>query len=169
MSEPVTSPGIRSGVNWTRLKSSDSAAENDRTSRVLATPGGPSRSTWPPHSRAIASPATVPSWPTTALPTSARSRAKAARDGSPSSGAYAVAGAGTPGGGASGTPDGAGRSALSSTTGLSLRCGVVLFQRVVERRPGAGADHDQQGVQVGGERDEIAVLLGQVVGEQIQI
>ena len=50
------SPGIRSGVNWTRLKSNRSAAASDRTSSVLATPGTPSSSTWPRHSSAITSP-----------------------------------------------------------------------------------------------------------------
>ena len=44
-----------------------------RTSSVLATPGTPSSSTWPRQSRAITSPVTAASWPTTALATSARS------------------------------------------------------------------------------------------------
>src|SRR5690606_13269347 len=73
MSEPVTSPGIRSGVNCTRLKSSDSAAASVRTISVLATPGTPSSSTCPLHSRAMTSPVTTASCPTTALDTSARS------------------------------------------------------------------------------------------------
>ena len=44
-SEPVTSPGIRSGVNCTRLNSNRSAAASARTSSVFATPGTPSNST----------------------------------------------------------------------------------------------------------------------------
>ena len=43
----MTSPGIRSGVNWMRLVSSPSARLSVRTSRVFATPGTPSSSTWP--------------------------------------------------------------------------------------------------------------------------
>jgi hypothetical protein len=39
---PVTSAGIRSGVNCTRLKSRSSAAASVFTIRVLATPGTPS-------------------------------------------------------------------------------------------------------------------------------
>ena len=42
------SPGIRSGVNCTRLVSTASAAASERTSSVLATPGTPSISTCPP-------------------------------------------------------------------------------------------------------------------------
>ena len=38
---------MRSGVNWMRLVSSPSAALNERTSSVFATPGTPSSSTWP--------------------------------------------------------------------------------------------------------------------------
>jgi len=45
---PVTSEGIRSGVNCTRLKSQPSAVATIRTIRVLAIPGGPSRRTCPP-------------------------------------------------------------------------------------------------------------------------
>ena len=43
--EPVMSPGIRSGVNWTRRVSTDNAPARLRTSSVLATPGTPSIST----------------------------------------------------------------------------------------------------------------------------
>ena len=66
------SPGIRSGVNCTRLVSTASAAASERTSSVLATPGTPSISTCPPLSRATSSPETAASWPTTALATSVR-------------------------------------------------------------------------------------------------
>ena len=78
-SEPVTSPGIRSGVNCTRLNSSCSAAASVRTSSVLATPGTPSSSTWPRHSSAITRPLTTASWPTTALAISLRKASNAFR------------------------------------------------------------------------------------------
>ena len=78
-SEPVTSPGIRSGVNCTRGVSSDSAAERARTRRVFATPGTPSSRTCPRASSAMTSPVTAASWPTTALATSLRTASSAAR------------------------------------------------------------------------------------------
>ena len=37
--EPVTSEGIRSGVNWMRVKRMLSTCANDRAARVLARPG----------------------------------------------------------------------------------------------------------------------------------
>ena len=37
--EPVTSPGIRSGVNWIRAKRRDVACANERAISVLARPG----------------------------------------------------------------------------------------------------------------------------------
>ena len=37
--EPVTSEGIRSGVNWTREKSMLIACANDRAASVFARPG----------------------------------------------------------------------------------------------------------------------------------
>ena len=73
------SPGIRSGVNWTRLVPTDRAAASERTSRVLATPGTPSISTCPPDSSATSSPDTAASCPTTALATSVRTRLSASR------------------------------------------------------------------------------------------
>src|SRR4029077_10735041 len=69
---PVTSDGIRSGVNCTREKSASSAAASVFTSNVLATPGTPSSSTWPRTSSAATRPDSVPSWPTTTFPTSSR-------------------------------------------------------------------------------------------------
>ena len=77
--EPVMSPGIRSGVNCTRRVSTDSAPARVRTSSVLATPGTPSISTWPPHSSATSRPETAASWPTTALATSVRTAASRSR------------------------------------------------------------------------------------------
>ena len=41
---PMMSAGIRSGVNWMRLKSSESASARVRTSNVLPSPGTPSSS-----------------------------------------------------------------------------------------------------------------------------
>ena len=60
-SEPVTSPGIRSGVNCTRLVSTSSAAARARTSSVFATPGTPSSRTWPRQSSATTRPVTAAS------------------------------------------------------------------------------------------------------------
>jgi len=47
ISVPVMSEGIRSGVNWIRLKSSSSTAARVLISRVLASPGTPTKSTCP--------------------------------------------------------------------------------------------------------------------------
>ena len=77
--EPVMSPGIRSGVNCTRLVRTDSAAARLRTSNVFATPGTPSISTWPPQSSATSRPDTAASWPTTAFATSVRTAPRRAR------------------------------------------------------------------------------------------
>ena len=76
-SDPVRSPGMRSGVNCTRLVSMDSDLASARTRRVLAVPGTPSRSTCPRVRRPMTRPATAPSDPTTALATSARTRSRA--------------------------------------------------------------------------------------------
>jgi hypothetical protein len=79
ISEPVTSPGIRSGVNCTRVDCSASVWARVRTSSVFAVPGTPSSSTWPRQSSATTSPVTAASWPTTTLATSVRTWARAAR------------------------------------------------------------------------------------------
>ena len=79
-------------MNCTRLKSSCSAAAV-RTNSVLATPGTPSSSTCPRHGRAITSPLTTASCPTTALAISARRANSAARAAS----CCAVAGIGAAG------------------------------------------------------------------------
>src|SRR5262245_19710660 len=71
---PVTSAGIRSGVNWMREKLPPSATESVRTSRVLATPGGPSSSTWPPAGAATRHSSTTASSPTGARAHSPRRR-----------------------------------------------------------------------------------------------
>jgi hypothetical protein len=59
-----------SGVNWIRRKSSPSARDSAEASSVLATPGGPSSSTWPPSETAASAVAVMFSCPTTTLPTS---------------------------------------------------------------------------------------------------
>ena len=53
------SAGIRSGVNWMRLKERSSTSPSVRTSRVLPRPGTPSSSTWPPAKMAIRVPSTM--------------------------------------------------------------------------------------------------------------
>ena len=50
-------------MNCTRVVSSGSAAARARTSSVFATPGTPSSSTCPRHSRAMTRPVTAASWP----------------------------------------------------------------------------------------------------------
>ena len=72
MSWPMTSDGIRSGVNCTRLKSRAMVDASAFTSNVLAVPGTPSSSTWPPASRLTASSSNVASWPTSTRPASRR-------------------------------------------------------------------------------------------------
>ena len=44
---PVMSDGIRSGVNWMRLKETSRIWLMERTMRVLARPGTPTRRQWP--------------------------------------------------------------------------------------------------------------------------
>ena len=61
---PVMSLGIRSGVNWMRLKSSDSDCASECTIKVLASPGTPSRMQCPRAKTAISSCSTTSSWPT---------------------------------------------------------------------------------------------------------
>src|SRR5688572_14978304 len=69
---PRMSPGIRSGVNWMRLKSRFSVRAKQCAISVFAVPGGPSSSTWPPENSATSSNSSVSCWPTTTLPISAR-------------------------------------------------------------------------------------------------
>src|SRR3954454_4967308 len=76
---PMTSEGIRSGVNCSRLKPRSSDAASALTSRVLATPGTPSSNTWPRTSRVATSPETTASWPTTTFATSSRTASTAWR------------------------------------------------------------------------------------------
>jgi hypothetical protein len=53
MSVPVMSDGIRSGVNWMRLKVSPSVCAIVRTISVFAVPGMPVMRQWPPTNNAI--------------------------------------------------------------------------------------------------------------------
>ena len=71
---PVTSAGIRSGVNWMRWKSPATARASAFTNRVFPMPGTPSMSACPPASsvtsaRLIASP-----WPTITRLNASRTR-----------------------------------------------------------------------------------------------
>ena len=63
-SVPVMSDGIRSGVNWMRLKASDSDLDSVEIINVLARPGTPSRMQWPRLNSAISSSSMTSSWPT---------------------------------------------------------------------------------------------------------
>ena len=61
ISVPVMSPGMRSGVNCTRLKLSFSASATVWTIRVFARPGTPIRRAWPPARMAVRMPSTTAS------------------------------------------------------------------------------------------------------------
>jgi hypothetical protein len=67
---PMTSAGIRSGVNWIRLNGSESACASVRTSSVLPSPGTPSSSTLPPANRQVSTASTTSSCPTITVPIS---------------------------------------------------------------------------------------------------
>ena len=68
-----------SGVNCTRRKSTPIARAYALASSVLATPGTPSSSTWPPTVVAASSTSTTWSWPTTTLRDLARRPGRVAR------------------------------------------------------------------------------------------
>ena len=70
-SVPRMSEGIRSGVNWTRRASSPSAVPMVSTSLVLARPGTPTSSAWPPDSTVIKARSTTTSWPKITSPIAA--------------------------------------------------------------------------------------------------
>src|SRR3954447_21847478 len=61
---PTRSAGTRSGVNWTRRNEPPRTWASVRTVSVLARPGTPSSSTWPPASRATSRRSSIASWPT---------------------------------------------------------------------------------------------------------
>jgi hypothetical protein len=63
-SVPVMSEGIRSGVNWMRLKASDRPFDSVEIMSVLARPGAPSRMQWLRLKSAISSSSMTSSWPT---------------------------------------------------------------------------------------------------------
>ena len=63
-SVPVMSAGIRSGVNWMRLNSSDRHRDRVLIMSVFARPGTPSSMQWPRAKRAIRSSSITWSWPT---------------------------------------------------------------------------------------------------------
>src|SRR3954464_2044816 len=61
---PTRSAGTRSGVNWMRLNVPPRTWASVRTVSVLARPGTPSRSTWPPASSETSRRSSIASWPT---------------------------------------------------------------------------------------------------------
>src|ERR1700753_912179 len=63
MSVPVTSDGIRSGVNWIREKDRSSARESELMSTVSPSPGTPPPRQLPPPNSAISACSTTFSWP----------------------------------------------------------------------------------------------------------
>ena len=63
MSVPVMSAGIRSGVNWMRLKLRSSVFATELTSSVFARPGTPIRRACPRENRAMLSSSTTRCWP----------------------------------------------------------------------------------------------------------
>ena len=67
-SVPVMSEGIRSGVNWMRLNSSDRASASVRISSVLARPGTPTSRQCPRANMAISSSSITCCWPTITRP-----------------------------------------------------------------------------------------------------
>jgi hypothetical protein len=136
MTCPVTSDGIRSGVNWTRLKSRSRVRARVLTSSVLATPGTPSSSTCPLTSSAATSPDTAPSCPTTALAISSRTRSTAPLG--PAGSAGREAGVAGPGGRGP-APAGAWGTGVVSLTGtpyLGVRARRSVAGRVGSRVSG---------------------------------
>ena len=61
------SEGIRSGVNWMRLKFMSSTSAIVLTIRVLARPGMPIMRTWPSEMIAVSNCMTISFWPMIAL------------------------------------------------------------------------------------------------------
>ena len=70
-SEPRMSEGIRSGVNWMRRASRPSTVPMVSTSFVLARPGTPTKSAWPPERIVISAYSTTCSCPKMTVPTAA--------------------------------------------------------------------------------------------------
>ena len=63
--------GMRSGVNWMRLKLSVSVSARLRTSSVFASPGTPTSRQWPRANRLTSNSRMIASCPTITLPSSA--------------------------------------------------------------------------------------------------
>ena len=63
MRVPTRSEGTRSGVNWMRRKLPPTAEASVLMVSVLARPGTPSSSTWPPVSSATITRSSIASWP----------------------------------------------------------------------------------------------------------
>ena len=64
---PVMSEGIRSGVNWMRLKPTSRILASELTINVLARPGTPTSRTWPRVKMAARICSMTSRWPTTTL------------------------------------------------------------------------------------------------------
>src|SRR3954468_20604281 len=64
MRVPTRSEGTRSGVNWMRRNVPPRTSASVLTVSVLASPGTPSSSTWPPASSATSRRSSIASWPT---------------------------------------------------------------------------------------------------------
>src|SRR5262245_25036702 len=79
-SVPVSSDGIRSGVNWMRLNASDNVLASVLIMSVLASPGTPSRMQWPRLKSAISNSSMTVSWPTMTRPSCALRSLKASRN-----------------------------------------------------------------------------------------
>ena len=74
---PVTSLGIKSGVNWMRLKLRCVASASELTNNVLASPGTPSKSACPRAQIATRTCSITSAWPTITPESSLRIRSKA--------------------------------------------------------------------------------------------
>src|SRR3989449_7139932 len=76
ISVPVMSDGIRSGVNWIRLKSRSRMSASVLMRSVFARPGTPVMRTWPPVKSAMSTCSTTSSCPTMTLRSSLRMRSR---------------------------------------------------------------------------------------------
>src|SRR6266851_871858 len=76
ISVPVMSDGIRSGVNWIRLKSRWRMSASVLISSVFARPGTPVIRQCPPVNSAMSTCSTTASWPTMTLRSSVRMRSR---------------------------------------------------------------------------------------------
>src|SRR4051812_45769692 len=136
---PTRSAGTRSGVNCTRLKLPPRTWASVLTVSVLARPGTPSSSTWPPARRATSSRSSIASWPTMMRFISKRASSSTARGSSP----WCVAPAGGGGGG-----------------GKSVTCGLQsLDDPPEEAERHRGTSEQQQQATAGEGRRDLALLL----------